>query len=191
MPGRSFGDESPAMVWGEIESTPFRLEGSATPYFGKIQGGPEFKIPEVPEREKLALNLEEKASAARRQKKNEALKTVQRSLHSPKTLSSATASPYNNSLSDKINSMSPAAQRLLSNKLNLKVQDKAILTPSPTTTSSNSCNSSKASPYLNLLSSPSIRYNSNSSIDNLRSTVKRPSSSNSITDNLLKLPKNT
>jgi protein DGCR14 len=44
MPGRSIGDESPMMMWGEIESTPFRLEGSATPFFG---GGPEFKIPEV------------------------------------------------------------------------------------------------------------------------------------------------
>ena len=47
MPGRSLGDESPMMMWGEIESTPFRLEGSATPLFGKGAGGPEFKIPEV------------------------------------------------------------------------------------------------------------------------------------------------
>lgn len=34
MPGRSLGDESPAMVWGEIESTPFRLDPSMTPYTG-------------------------------------------------------------------------------------------------------------------------------------------------------------
>ena len=47
MPGRSIGDESPMMMWGEIESTPFRLEGSATPFFGKSVGGPEFKIPDV------------------------------------------------------------------------------------------------------------------------------------------------
>ncbi len=82
--------------------------------------------------------------------------------------------------------MSPAAQRLLSNKLNLK--STAISTPSPS-----HCLSSKssASPYLSLLHSPSIRYNNTSNntlIGNLRSTLKRPS--NSITDNLLKLPKN-
>lgn len=34
MPGRSLGDESPAMVWGEIESTPFRLDPGMTPYTG-------------------------------------------------------------------------------------------------------------------------------------------------------------
>lgn len=36
MPGRSLGDESPAMVWGEIESTPFRLDPGMTPYTGKL-----------------------------------------------------------------------------------------------------------------------------------------------------------
>lgn len=35
MPGRSLGDESPAMIWGEIESTPFRLDSGMTPYIGK------------------------------------------------------------------------------------------------------------------------------------------------------------
>lgn len=35
MPGRSLGDESPAMVWGEIESTPFRLDPGMTPYTGE------------------------------------------------------------------------------------------------------------------------------------------------------------
>jgi hypothetical protein len=35
MPGRNMGDESPAMFWGEIESTPFRLDPSMTPYTGK------------------------------------------------------------------------------------------------------------------------------------------------------------
>lgn len=36
MPGRSLGDESPAMVWGEIESTPFRLDPGMTPYTGEL-----------------------------------------------------------------------------------------------------------------------------------------------------------
>ena len=35
------GDESPLMTWGEIESTPFRLEGGETPLAG---AGPAFKV---------------------------------------------------------------------------------------------------------------------------------------------------
>jgi len=191
MPGRSMGDESPMMTWGEIESTPFRLEGSMTPYFGKIPGAPEFRIPDVPEREKIALNLEEKANVARRKKKKEAWEHMQR-LTSP---SRNISSPYATSVGEKINSMSPAAQRLLSTKLNLKINDKNITTPSPSRCSSTKSITSSPS-FLSLLSSPSIRYNSSSSstsssIDNLRSNLKRPNSSNSITDNLLKLPKNT
>lgn len=34
-------DESPLMTWGEIESTPFRLEGGETPLVGS---GPGFKV---------------------------------------------------------------------------------------------------------------------------------------------------
>ena len=174
MPGRSFGDESPMMTWGEIEGTPFRLEGSSTPYFGKkFAGAPEFKIPDVPEREKLALNLEEKASAARRKKKNDALKHVQRNLASP------------SSIADKINNMSPAAQRLLSVKLNLKCGDRNSATPSPRSVKSTTGN---MSPFI---SSPICKTpTSNSSMDNLRSTLKRQTT-DSITDNLLKLPKMT
>ncbi|PIO31559.1 hypothetical protein AB205_0143630, partial [Aquarana catesbeiana] len=35
-------DESPLMTWGEVESTPFRLDGSETPYLEKAPG-PSFK----------------------------------------------------------------------------------------------------------------------------------------------------
>lgn len=35
--------ESPLMTWGEIESTPFRLEGSETPY-AERNHGPSFKV---------------------------------------------------------------------------------------------------------------------------------------------------
>lgn len=190
MPGRSLGDESPMMTWGEIESTPFRLEGSATPYFGKIPGAPEFKIPDVPEREKIALNLDEKASAARRKKRKEAIEHVQR-LTSP---SHRLTSPYANSISDKITLMSPAAQKLLSTKLSLKLTDttKNLASPSPLRVSSSK--SSITSPFLGAFSSPSTKNtstsaSSSSSIDNLRLNLKRPTSSNSLTDNLLKLPK--
>ena len=190
MPGRSMGDESPMMIWGEIESTPSRLDGGSTPQFGGRRG-PEFKIPDVPEREKHALDLEEKASAARRKKKTEALKHMQRNL------ATSTQSPKNSpSIHDKINSMSPAAQKLLSCKLNLKTGDKLTSSPftSPNVNTPSPSVFSKSSPYFSLMSpsQKSSSSSSNQSMDNLRSKLKRQSteSSNSLTDNLLKLPKN-
>lgn len=177
MPGRSFGDESPMMTWGEIETTPFRLDSSSTPHLNKIAGVPEFKIPDVPEREKLAFNLEEKNSAARRKKKTDALKHVQRSLASP----SKNVSLSSNSIADKINSMSPAAQQLLSVKLNLKATDKSVRSTPQTP---------KTSPFHGL-GSPLVKQSPNQSMENLRSDLKRAQSTDSITDNLLKLPKVT
>lgn len=170
-PGRLPGDESPMMTWGEIEGTPFRLE-AATPYSCHSGDGPEFKIPDIPEREKIHLSLEEKASAARRKKKQEAFNLIQRNLSSPKC-----DSP---SLQDKINFMSPAAQKLLSSKLRLNT-DKSISrdnTPSPMVRTPNS-------PYTPL-KSPNIK--TSQTINNLKTTVKRSNTDN-LTDNLLKLPK--
>lgn len=179
MPGRFAGDESPMMIWGEIESTPFRLDPSSTPYTGKFSGGPEFKIPDIPEREKLALSLEEQANAARRKKKDEALKMMQRNLASP--------SRNSPSLSEKYNNMSPAAQRLLSSKLKSSITTPSplvktkISTPSPFSSKSSTINS----PFLTPTSS------SKTSAESIRLSLKRNSStsSDSLTDNLLKLPK--
>lgn len=174
MPGRLAGDESPMMVWGEIESTPLRLEASGfTP-----RGGPEFKIPDIPEREKIALNLEEKVSAERRKKKHEALKHVQRSLASP-----ARSSINSPSISDRINNMSPAAQRLLNIKIKLDKTGSAsplVINRSPQVVKS---------PYLGIVS-PRIKTNQGQEqkkLDDLKSNLKRPA--DSLTDNLLKLPK--
>lgn len=177
MPGSSFGDESPMMTWGEIETTPFRLDPSSTPYFTKIHNAPEFKIPDVPDREKLLFDLEEKNSAARRKRKNDALKQMQRNIASPSRKTPG-------SIAEKISSMSPAAQQLLSVKLNVKTGDK-IAASSPYTPK---IATPKASPF-NSLSSPRIK--STASIDNLKSNLKRGSqaSTESLTDNLLKLPK--
>lgn len=38
--------DSPLMTWGEIESTPFRLDGSDTPYVERNHG-PSFKVREI------------------------------------------------------------------------------------------------------------------------------------------------
>lgn len=66
------------MTWGEIEGTPFRLDGSDTP-IPRTPGGPQFKIPDVPSRERLALALADKASKQSRTKKEDALKKVKSS----------------------------------------------------------------------------------------------------------------
>ncbi|KAG5834892.1 hypothetical protein ANANG_G00266380 [Anguilla anguilla] len=82
--------ESPLMTWGEIESTPFRLDGSDSPYTERSHG-PSFKIPEPGRRERLGLKMANEAAAKNRAKKQEALRKVTENLASltPKGLSPA------------------------------------------------------------------------------------------------------
>jgi len=175
VPGRSAGDESPMMFWGEIEGTPFRLDGAATPSAYHSGTGPEFKIPDIPEREKIALGLEEKANAARRKRKTDALTHAQRSLASPRA--------DRGSMSDKISYLSPSAQKLLSTKLSVRPGSNSRgATPSPS-------QSPLASPVTSILSSPKIAKGSDKSLSNLKAMLKRPT--DSLTDDLLKLPKQT
>ncbi|XP_077099628.1 splicing factor ESS-2 homolog [Siphateles boraxobius] len=112
--------ESPLMTWGEIESTPFRLDGSESPLVERSHG-PSFKIPEPGRRERLGLKMANEAAAKNRAKKQEALRKVTENLASltPKGLSPA--------------ALSPALQRLV-NKSSSKYTDKALrasYTPSP------------------------------------------------------------
>ncbi|TRY85453.1 hypothetical protein DNTS_008572 [Danionella cerebrum] len=112
--------ESPLMTWGEIESTPFRLEGSDTPLVERSHG-PSFKIPEPGRRERLGLKMANEAAAKNRAKKQDALRRVTENLASltPKGLSPA--------------ALSPALQRLV-NRSSTKYTDKALrasYTPSP------------------------------------------------------------
>ena len=58
-------EESPLMTWGEVESTPYRLEGCETPLLrtGKaVEGGPSFTMQQVPKRDRIGLELAEKNS---------------------------------------------------------------------------------------------------------------------------------
>uniref|UniRef100_A0A8D2LB24 Ess-2 splicing factor homolog n=2 Tax=Varanus komodoensis TaxID=61221 RepID=A0A8D2LB24_VARKO len=112
-------NDSPLMTWGEIESTPLRLEGSDTPYVDRTPG-PAFKILEPGRRERLGLKMANEAAAKNRAKKQEALRRVTENLASltPKGLSPA---------------MTPAMQRLV-NRTASKFTDKALrasYTPSP------------------------------------------------------------
>ncbi|XP_066292529.1 splicing factor ESS-2 homolog [Branchiostoma lanceolatum] len=96
-------DESPLMTWGEIEGTPFRLDGSDTP----APTTPGFKINEPRKRERLGRALVEKIGKSHRAKKEDALKRMTASFASP--------TPTFGSLKsmDRVNTMSPAAQRLI------------------------------------------------------------------------------
>ncbi|BFZ15821.1 hypothetical protein BsWGS_18860 [Bradybaena similaris] len=121
--------ESPLMTWGEIDSTPARLD-TTNDMFLTSTPGPVFKIPGVPKRDRLALELSEKASKAHRAKKEEAIRQVTRRFASP-----SPTSKIGLSSSERLSSMSPAAQRLASKRLGIQTSsDKALqasYSPSP------------------------------------------------------------
>lgn len=108
-PGEAF---SPLMTWGEIEGTPFRLDGSDTPI--RSNNGPSFRINENSRRETIALALAEKVGEKMRAQKQRAMDTARKNI----------GSPFIRSSMDRLASMSPAARRLATSKLGLR-------TPSP------------------------------------------------------------
>ncbi|XP_014469776.1 PREDICTED: protein DGCR14 homolog [Dinoponera quadriceps] len=116
--------ESPLMTWGQIEGTPFRLDGGDTPLLRTSQG-PSFRMAEPPKREKLALQLAEKAGERHRDRKNKALEAARKSL----------ATPSPRSTIDRLSTMSPAARRLATQKLRISGTPSPRLTPSSRTPS--------------------------------------------------------
>lgn len=113
------GSESPLMTWGELEGTPFRLDGSDTP----LHSGPSFRITETSRRENIALELAEKAGKRMREQKTKALEAAKQNINTPHIRSSL----------DRLAVMSPAARRLASSSLKMK---ESLLSPSPLTTPS-------------------------------------------------------
>nr|XP_025046327.1 splicing factor ESS-2 homolog [Pelodiscus sinensis] len=159
--------DSPLMTWGEIESTPLRIDGSETPYVDRTPG-PAFKILEPGRRERLGLKMANEAAAKNRAKKQEALRRVTENLASltPKGLSPA---------------MSPALQRLV-NRTASKYTDKALrasYTPSP------------AHPGTPGYKTPVGGSQTPTSTPPPRTVSQTPVTQDptSITDNLLQLPK--
>ncbi|KFM76764.1 Protein DGCR14, partial [Stegodyphus mimosarum] len=118
--------DTPIMTWGEIEGTPFRLDGSDTP-LPQNPNGQQFKIPNLSAREKIALSLADKA-AKKHRKVNKA---------SPRLLSSDSkfGSTTPRTPIEKLQYMSPAARRLACAKLGIQRDtDKALrasYSPSP------------------------------------------------------------
>ncbi|XP_063000044.1 splicing factor ESS-2 homolog [Elgaria multicarinata webbii] len=160
-------NDSPLMTWGEIESTPLRLEGSDSPYVDRTPG-PAFKILEPGRRERLGLKMANEAAAKNRAKKQEALRRVTENLASltPKGLSPA---------------MSPAMQRLV-NRTASKFTDKALrasYTPSPAHLGTPGYKTPAGGPQTPTIT-PTPSTLSQTSV------TQDPAS---ITDNLLQLPK--
>ncbi|VDD93080.1 unnamed protein product [Enterobius vermicularis] len=119
-------EDSPFMTWGEIEGTPFRLDASdMTP---SLDNAPAFKIPDVPIREQIAQGITEKIAQRYRDKKKAAIRQAEK-LHS-KTPSFGSVRS-----SDKLLLMSPAARRLATKGLGIRLgTDKSMevrYTPSP------------------------------------------------------------
>lgn len=118
MPGVA---ESPLMTWGEIEGTPFRLDGGDTPLHPSI--GPSFRITETSKRENIALQLAGAAAEKQRAKKAKAIEAAKRNI---------AASPRVRSSFDRLASMSPAARRLATVKLGISTTPSPAWTPSST-----------------------------------------------------------
>ncbi|XP_044260595.1 splicing factor ESS-2 homolog [Tribolium madens] len=107
--------DTPLMTWGEIEGTPFRLDGSDTPL--PHSQGPSFKMSEPPRREQIAIALAEKVGEKNRDRKQKAMEAARRRF--------ATPSPRT---TDRLATMSPAARRFATAKLGLRGD---FMTPSP------------------------------------------------------------
>lgn len=155
--------ESPLMTWGELEGTPFRLDGSDTPI--RPSAGPSFHIAETSRRETIAHSLAEKAGERMRNQKAKALEAARRNMAS---------SPHIRSTIDRLAAMSPAAKRLASAKIGIK--DTSLLTPSPRSTTPLS-RKSTPSPLVRR-KTPLVRVN----------TPKIHLSKSALTDDLLNIP---
>lgn len=110
--------DSPLMTWGELEGTPFRLDGSDTPL--RPSAGPSFHIAETSKRENIGLALAEKVGERMRDQKAKALEAARRNIASPRIRSTL----------ERLATMSPAAKRLASSSIGIR---DSLLTPSPRT----------------------------------------------------------
>lgn len=152
-PGEAF---SPLMTWGEIEGTPFRLDGLDTPLVHHSSGSgfdgnlntssstsSSFRINATPRREVIAHELAERIGDKMRAQKQKAMDVARRniggSVGNDSCMASLPLTPSNRgSRRERLASMSPAAQRLATNKLGVRMtpiecKSPSILTPHRTT----------------------------------------------------------
>lgn len=151
--------DSPLMTWGELEGTPFRLDGSDTPIRPSV--GPSFHIAETSKRENIGLALAEKVGERMRDQKAKALEAARRNIASPRIRSTL----------DRLATMSPAAKRLASSSIGIR---DLLLTPSPRTPRSSKSHTP----------SPLVRRKT----PLVRTTPKVHSTKTVLTDDLLNIP---
>ncbi|GFU54437.1 splicing factor ESS-2 homolog [Nephila pilipes] len=111
--------DTPILTWGEIEGTPFRLDGGDTP-LPQTPSGQQFKMPQPSARERIAHSLADKVAKKHRK------------IQTPRSPSLRLSS---SSALERLQSMSPAAQRLACAKLGVqRASDRALrasYSPSP------------------------------------------------------------
>ncbi|KAK2706243.1 hypothetical protein QYM36_016325 [Artemia franciscana] len=160
--------ESPYMTWGEIEGTPFKLDGSDTP-LPPHTPGPSFTIHETPLRDQIGYKLAEKVSQQYRDRKGKAIEAARKYLPS---------TPQPGSNMDRIATMSPAARRLATARLGVRLPTdgglSGVYTPSPLR-------------RLNTPATPVVKTPRTPVVKTPARGVKTPTGS--LTDNLLQIPK--
>lgn len=166
-------DQSPFMTWGEIEGTPFRLDGGDTPMHPTV--GPSFHINEVSRREAIGLQLAGDVTEKARQKKEKAMETAKRNI---------SASPHCRSSFERLASMSPAARRLASVKLGFCATPSPSRTPSKTPTRVPSLFKKVTPSPLIRKKTPMVKGNGSKS----QNEANLSNNTGSLTDNLLALP---
>ncbi|XP_017479940.1 PREDICTED: protein DGCR14 homolog [Rhagoletis zephyria] len=168
-PGEAF---SPLMTWGEIEGTPFRLDGSDTPVRPNV--GPAFTITENSRRENIAIALAEKVGEKMRAQKQRAADTARKNINSP----------FIRSNMERLASMSPAARRLATSKLGIGTTP---IMPTPQRTPGAVMR--RAKPTSKAMNSRKTPAGSASTSTSAPNTPKQISSGKStLTDDLLKIP---
>ncbi|XP_075983453.1 ess-2 splicing factor homolog [Anticarsia gemmatalis] len=161
-------DQSPLMTWGEIEGTPFRLDGGDTP-LPAVGAGAAYRMLEGGVRERIALQLAEQVAKRRR----------------PTTPRVAPPTPSFRSNTERLASMSPAARKLaakhlLSPRLRLTPNDMGILshaTPKRTPTP-------QRRP---LVATPNASKQATSRTNSSGNTNTTGAEDNNLTDNLLQI----
>ena len=177
-------EESPFMTWGEVESTPYRIDAEDEDLMlnNAVGAGPSFKIQDVPKRDRIALELAEKNSKFYRDKKNKAIEKAR----------SHMKTPQRGNMTLRVASMSPAAQRLATSKLGIRIGTDKVLqaayTPSPRTSRSSKSTPTPSIRTKNLISSSVRATPSSTPKIATPSTPKPVLDPTSLTDDLLNLP---
>lgn len=171
-PGEAF---SPLMTWGEIEGTPFRLDGSDTPV--RSNTGPSFKINESSRRETIALALAERVGEKIRAQKQKAMDTARRNI----------SSPFIRSNMERLASMSPAARNLATSKLGLRTTP-TLPTPSPLRTPSLIKGKTKSAPTKPISTTKRIIPATSPVVKSKLHNAINSAKLDTLTDDLLQIP---